>query len=286
VFSAHPADPARASSDLGLVRAARRTFSGPASFLADPGNRARVAEYITDMAGPYQVKVADNALEGQSYGEMAEALISSAVSADEPVGLLILAFAVHDLRPGRQTAAYLSDVAPGAPLGFAICDQGVAAAFTGLRIAREYSRSAGIERALLIVVEQAALPYECPVPLPAEHRGVVLHLGTGPAPQARITGMRQHASVVPAHVPVAAAGSLAELSAGREAGLVISDALAGVWPAPTAARVRVTPPGQPSTGVWWSLIDELAGPPGLTVVADYDPELCYLCLTAFDAPAS
>jgi 4-hydroxymandelate oxidase len=45
------------------------------------------------------------------------------------------------------------------------------------------------------------------------------------------------------------------------------------------------PPGQPSTGVWWGLIDELAGDagqPDLLVVADYDPGLGYLCLTAFD----
>jgi hypothetical protein len=57
------------------------------------------------------------------------------------------------------------------------------------------------------------------------------------------------------------------------------------------------PPGQPSTEVWWGLIDELtgdaapvapvdpvtpAGHPDLVVAADYDPHLRYLCLTAFD----
>ena len=54
---------------------------------------------------------------GQSYGEMAQVLIGSVVSADEPVDLLILAFGVHDLWPARQTAAYLSDVTPGAADG-------------------------------------------------------------------------------------------------------------------------------------------------------------------------
>jgi len=45
------------------------------------------------------------------------------------------------------------------------------------------------------------------------------------------------------------------------------------------------PPGQPSTGVWWGLLDELTGgpgPPGLLVAGDYDPALGYLCLTAFE----
>ena len=66
---------------------------------------------------------------------------------------------------------------------------------------------------------------------------------------------------------------------------MLGDALAAVWTAPAAGRVRVMPPGQPSTGVWWGLIDELtgdAGHPDLLVAGDYDPGLRYLCLTAFE----
>ena len=164
----------------------RRTFTGPAEFLADPGNRARVGEYLADMARPYGREVPaalfgepPSPALGHSYGEMAEALIGAVVPADEPVDLLVLAFSIHDLRPGRQTAAYLSHVTPGAPMAFAICDQGSAAAFTGLRIAREYASSAGIRRALLIVAEQAALPYDCPVPVPSQHRAVAMLYGDG-----------------------------------------------------------------------------------------------------------
>jgi 4-hydroxymandelate oxidase len=229
---------------------------------------------------------------GHSYGEMAEALIGSAVPAAEPVDLLVLAFSSHDLRPGRQTAAYLSHVTPGAPMAFAICDQGSAAAFSGLRIACEYVSSAGIRRALLIVVEQAALPYACPVPVPSQHRGVAmlygdrLH-GDSAMPPARVAGLRQHPGVPPGDVAGLAAVGLKELAAGHHAvGLVLSDALAAVWTAPAAGQVRVMPPGQPSTGVWWGLIDEItsdAGHPDLLVAADYDPHLRYLCLTAFDA---
>jgi hypothetical protein len=63
-----------------------------------------------------------------------------------------------------------------------------------------------------------------------------------------------------------------------------------VWTASAARRVRVMPPGQPSTDVWWGLIDELADdkdpdPASLLVAADYDPHLRYLCLTAFDTGA-
>ena len=273
-----------------------RTFAGPAEFLADPANRARVGEYLADMARPYALEVpmdlfgeAPSPALGHSYGEMAQALIAAAVPADEPVDLLVLAFSSHDLRPGRQTAAYLSHVTPGAPMAFAICDQGSAAAFTGMRIAREYASSAGVRRALLIVAEQAALPYDCPVPVPSQHRGVAMLYGDGDShgatPQARLADVRQHPGVRPGDAAALAAAELTELAAGREAGLVLSAALAAVWTAPAAGRVRVMPPGQPSTEVWWGLIDELtasAGRPDLVVAADYDPALCYLCLAAFD----
>ena len=170
---------------MPLVGAQRRVFTGSAQFLADPANRARVAEYLTDMARPYAVEVsaAGTAL-GHSYGEMAEPLIAALVPPDEPVDLLVLAFSVHDLRPGRQTAAYLSHVTPGSPMAFAICDQGSAAAFSGLRIAREYASSTGVRRALLIVVEQAEIPYDCRAQLPSQHRGVAMLYGDCASPLA------------------------------------------------------------------------------------------------------
>jgi hypothetical protein len=97
--------------------------------------------------------------------------------------------------------------------------------------------------------------------------------------------VRQHPAVPAAAVADLAAADLSELAAGRDrVRLVLSNAAAAVWTTPAAGRVRVMPPGQPSTGVWWGLIDELSGDagPGLVVAADYDPHLCYLCLTAFD----
>jgi 4-hydroxymandelate oxidase len=300
MFVARPPARPPVPRDLHLVRATRRGFTGPAEFLADPASRARVGEYLADMARPYAREVpaalfgeSPSPALGQSYGEMAEALIGPVVSADEPVDLLVLAFSIHDLWPGRQTAAYLSHVTPGAPMAFAICDQGSVAAFSGLRIVREYASSAAVRRALLIVVEQAALPYDSPATVPSQHRGVAMLYGDGTvldgdstAPLARVAALRQHPGVPPDDVAGLAAADLAELTASHhEAGLVLSAALAAVWTAPAAKRVRVMPPGQPSTEVWWGLTDELtsdADHPDLLVVADYDPGLRYLCLAAFD----
>lgn len=303
MFVARPPAGPPLRGDLHLVRAERHAFTGPAEFLADAGNRARVGEYLGDMARPYAIEVsadlfgepASPAL-GHSYGEMASALIGAIVPADEPVDLLVLAFSIHDLRPGRQTAAYLSHVTPGAPMAFAICDQGSAAAFSGLRIVREYVCSAGISRALLIVVEQAALPYESQAAVPSRHQAVAMLYSAvvaGPAPRgvpapARLAGVRQHPGVPPGDVAGLAAADLAEFAAGHRAvGLVLSEPLALEWTAPAARHVRVTPAAQPSTGVWWGLIDELtadASHPDILVAADYDPGLRYLCLTAFETP--
>lgn len=284
---------ARPPAGLRLIRAERQTFTGPAEFLRDPAQRADVATFLADMARPYARAVPPGLFGeppspalGQSYGEMGQALLAALVPAGEPVDLLVLAFSVHDLWPGRATAAYLSHICPGTPMAFAICDQGSAAAFTGLRIAGEYAASAGCRRTLLIVAEQAALPYAPAATLPQRHRGVAMLYGEPAEPLARIVGVRQHAGVAGDGVAGLAAAELAELSAGRRhVRLVLSDALAGVWSGRPAGRVRVTPPGQPSTGVWWELVAELAaGADGadLLVAADYDPGLRYLCLAAIE----
>src|SRR2546429_7558137 len=74
---------------------------------------------------------------------MAETVMGMAIAPDDAVDLVVLAYAIPDITPGRATAAYLSHICPGNRLAFAVCDQGVAAAFTGLRLIREYARTGG-----------------------------------------------------------------------------------------------------------------------------------------------
>ena len=258
VFIAGPAAESSPRRELRLVRAARRSFTGPADFLADPGNRGRVSEYLADMAGPYgrAVRAEDFAEPpspalGQSYGEMAAELIGSAVQADEPVDLLVLAFSIHDLRPGRPTAAYLSHVTPGTPMAFAVCDQGSAAAFSGLRIAGEYASSAAVRRALLVVVEQSALPYDGGAAVPAQHRAVaMLRCRRGALRRPTGTGAGHRSAPASGRTAgcaarLAAAGLTELTSRGQATTVVLGDALAALWTAPDAERVRVMPPGQP-----------------------------------------
>ncbi|MFD4205421.1 2-hydroxy-acid oxidase [Micromonospora tulbaghiae] len=313
---------------LRLLRAARHTVTGPAALLGDPRLRARAAEYLTDLTRPYGLRVPDGLFDappgalGQSYGEMAAELIPAVVPPDEPVDLLVLAFAVHDMLPGRATAAYLSHVCPGTPMSFALCDQGSAAAFTGLRIAREY----GCRRALLVTVEQAVLPYDAAVPVPARHRAVAMlygaladhgaHCGGGDAtgdtarpgdngatggdsdcqaggPErtglgdgARVTALRQRADVGTGDVAALAAAEVRELTAGRtDVAVVLGADLAAAWPGHSGDAVTTGPARQPSTGLWWALLDRLAedaARPRPVVAADYEPGLGYLSVVALE----
>ena len=311
---------------LRLLRAARATFTGPAALLGDPVLRERAAGYLADLTRPYGLRVPDGLFDapsaalGQSYGEMAAELIPAVVAPDEPVDLLVLAFAVHDMLPGRATAAYLSHVCPGTPMSFALCDQGSAAAFTGLRIAGGY----GCRRALLVTVEQAVLPYDAAVAVPARHRAVAMLCdalpddgphrdgdatggaarhgddgatggdsdGAAGGPEriglgggARVTALRQHVDVDAGDVAALAAAEVRELTAGRtDVAVVLGADLAAAWPGPGGDAVTAGPRRQPSTGVWWALLDRLAGdaPPRTVLAADYEPGLGHLSVVALE----
>ncbi|TDP92995.1 2-hydroxy-acid oxidase [Labedaea rhizosphaerae] len=262
---------------MNLIRAGRRDFPAPAGFLIDDDRRNEVAEYFADLTRPYNT-AAGTELSGQSYGEMAKALIATVVPADEPVDLLVLAFSIHDMWPGRATATFLSHLCPGTPLSFALCDQGSAAPFTALRLIREHRP----RRALLLAVEQAMLPYDSPAVLPKEHRGVALLCGNDDSAGSRIAGLAQHPDVAAPDVPALAAQALTELSAGHDdVRLVLGETLADAWPG--AAEHTRAAAGQPMTGVWWQLADTLAESAGLVVIGDYDRDLRYLCLAAIQA---
>lgn len=261
-----------------------------------------LAVYLSDMVRPYGLAVRSDLLKrgsGHSYGEMAGALLGDMVPADQPVDLIVLAFAVSDVIPGRSTAAHLSHLCPGSPMGFAICDQGAAAPFTGLRLIAEYTRTDNCRRALLVIVEQATLHYDlaAPAPLPVRHAAVALRWDrAGPGPT---DAVRQHPGVAPERLADLFAAELAELSMGRDdviliAGNGLRDPAAADAPARAALaalavdtgaidQVLIAPAGQPCTGVWWEFAGQLpdwVGQGRRVLLADYDPLLRYLCVCA------
>lgn len=279
----------------GVRKAARIAFPEPADQPHDADHAARLDLYVRDMLREYAVesvpKEHDRA--GWSYSEMAIELIERCVPAQEPVDLLVFAYAAPDINPGRNMAALLSDRCPGAPLAFGLTDQGVAAPFTGLHLIREYARTGGLRRALLLVVEQAALPYEVggSAMLPKGHTGVALLLGdtsdtTMSAPRARVGQIVSRVAVRQDAIEREIGALCADP---RETTVVLGAALAGAANRLTAAgfgRVRVAQAARSLTGLWWELADEFDVPgdsPRCIVLSDYDPLQGCVCVAVLEA---
>ncbi|MFG2044276.1 2-hydroxy-acid oxidase [Dactylosporangium sp. NPDC048998] len=246
----------------GLRRAVARRFEGPAEQAADAAHTALLATYLTDLLEPYGLGPAGGTGDGQSYGEMAAALLP-----DEPVDALVLAYDIPDIAPGRATATYLSHLCPGSPMAFAVSDQGRAGAHTALRLLHDYARSGTYPRGLLIVAEQASLPYDpgVPVEVPAAHCAVAVHLGPSTL-EAAVP------RILPGVAPEDVAGLLGDVG---PATLVLGGHLADLDA--KADTIVLADPAQPMTGVW----EALASVEGPVVLADYDPALRYLCISSF-----
>ena len=288
--AAHAASTADGPSPAwGIRRAVRLSFPDPAALAGDLVHTERLRRYLTDLLRPYGRAPDPDALGpgaprrgGQSYGEMAEALIRATVPPGEAVDLLVLAYSLPDITPGRATTTYLSHVCPGTPMAFAVSDQGAAGAFTALRLVDAYARSGGLRRALLLVVEQDWLPYDpgIPVATPAGSHGVALLFGE-PQPGERVARVSRVATrTLPTDSPGAALAAelgvlghpegpvpvTAILGGTPEAAILGGTPEAGAGPPAGAAHplpegLRFADAGQPGTGVWWELAGELVGGP-------------------------
>jgi hypothetical protein len=260
------------------LRIGAQVFPGRSAASSHPDLQVYVADLVRPYGGALRADLpAEGA--GHAYGEMAEALIRGAVAEDEPVDLLLLAFAAPDVQPGRSAALYLSSVCPGRPLAFALCDQGTAVAYTAVRLAGDYLRSGEFRRALVVAVEQSVLHHE-PIAgetgpaLPQCHAGVVLRFEGAAATGA--PGVCQYTSVAGTD----AAGLLSRLCGelpGRPERrvLVLGEELAELCRHADIGEhgLIVRPAGRPLTGAWSALAGQHAAwaAEGRTaVLADYD----------------
>jgi len=267
-----------------VSRVLARDFDGRSETSLDPDLRV----FVSDLTRPYGVPLREDLLRagvGHSYGEMAEGLLAEALPDGEPVDLLVLAFAIPDVRPGRSTAVHLSRFCAGTPLAFAVNDQGPAAAFTALRIVRDYQRTGGCRRAVVLVAEQASLHYTpgVPVRVPDVHCAVALVCEESTADELAV---HQESSVAAEPAARLVAARLSAL--GPEAVLLAGAGLGDAVGAPVGTVVASA--GQPTTGVWSELAGRLPGwrerrrP---VLVADYDPVLRRLSMVGIQpSPAA
>lgn len=287
---------------LSVSRALWRQVPGSSARACDP----ELAELLGDLVRPYGLPLRPDA-GGHSYGEMLAGLVGEVVPSDQPADGLILGFAMPDVWPERATATFLSHICPGSPLAFAVCDQGCAAGFTALRLAHDYAACGGWRRVLVALAEQARPGYDLPglVSVPTGHAAFVMACEARPAQGRQPDGGAAPGLLAVRVLSGVAAGQAAavlrrELAALPEAAargtalgavrrsLVLGEGLAPLadsslpgWP-----DTLPVPPGQPLTGVWRELSAWSALPGrGSLAIADYEPELGYLCLVAFGLPS-
>jgi hypothetical protein len=266
------------SAGLRVRGAVGRTFDEVAGQAVNPSLRG----YVTDMTAPYGIAVRADLIErgvGHSYGEMCVPLLAELVSEERPADLLVLATAIPDVRLGRATATYLAWHCAGAPLAFAVCDQGLVAAFTALHLIDGYARTGGCRRAVLVVAEQPTLYHELPVPTPVPDRaaavGVMLEVDAAPDG----LSVRRHTNLAADRVAGVLAAEVARLSAdGPEPTVLLGSGLAGA-DLGVGGDVRVCGADQPFTGSWLELSRGLSGwqeNGARILLAEYDPTLGYL----------
>ena len=285
--------PGFAGETIALGRTRWQDFPGSSDRGPDPG----LPEFLGDLVRPYGLTLRQDAGGGQSYGEMLAGLIGDLVPPDQPADALILGFAMPDVWPERATATFLSHVCAGNPMAFAVCDQGCAAGFTALRLARDYvagggcagywwrsrSRRGWTTNRLRRPACRPGMPPSpcCATLIRVQRRGG----RRGGVPLLRAVRV---CPGVPAEQAWALLGrALAVLgSPGRSQSARLSSARAWRrWPVDGVPgwRSRLTlPHGQPLTGVWRELAAWAAAPgDGSLAIADYDPGLQYLCLAVF-----
>jgi hypothetical protein len=267
--------PPATGTGLTLRRVAHRVDDADSPLAAHPTLRP----YLTDLAATHGLALREEVLgTGQAYAELVAPAIEAVTSREEPVDLLVLAYGVPDVQPGRNVALWLAEHCPGHPLAFAVGDQGPAAAFTALRLVADYAATGGCARALLVVAEQTAVPYPlaAPAPVPDRHAAVAVLLEPGPAP----VDVRAYPAL-----PAEAAGAVLAAEVTELVGecdrvqLVLGPGVPAV-PELAAAEVLRAAPGLPYTGAWARLAD--GGPGRFLVVADYDPVLGYLCVAGIE----
>ncbi|MFC1419648.1 hypothetical protein ACEZDE_23870 [Streptacidiphilus sp. N8-3] len=227
---------------LGVARVLSLDLDGRSETSLDPDLRV----FLSDLVRPHGLALREDLLGqgvGHAFGEMGEVLLRAALAPDEPVDLLVVAFDMPDVQPGRANAVYLSRFCPGAPLAFAVCDQGTSAAFTALRIAADCARTGDVRRAVVLVMEQTALHYvpDRPVTLPRRNRAVALV-----CEWSEDGGMTVRQS------------SGSDLGPDQGAELVRIGRKA-LGPDTAVILGADLPPGQPLTGVWTELADRLPG---------------------------
>jgi hypothetical protein len=152
--------PGPATVPLRLTEVLRAEFDEGTWRIDDP----EVYQYFGDLTRTHGLPFDRELLSrtGNTFIGMAEALLKDKVT--EPVDLVVLAWATPDFDPRLSAPVNLTAVLPGGPLAFAVSGQGPLAPFTALRLAGAYAERHSYDRVLVLILDQATMPFEAVLP--------------------------------------------------------------------------------------------------------------------------
>ncbi|MGW7446196.1 hypothetical protein [Kitasatospora sp. NPDC054795] len=118
--------------------------------------------HFTDLTGAYGIDYRPELTgsgAGNTFAAMSRALVESLGATKTRVDLAVVAHTTPDLDCRAAAATYLSDAWPHGPLAFSLSEQGPCTPFTALRLAQAYARRHDYQQVLVLVLDQATLPY-------------------------------------------------------------------------------------------------------------------------------
>ncbi|WNF28001.1 hypothetical protein RI138_14835 [Streptomyces sp. C11-1] len=258
---------------LRLERVVHRAF---------PAGRNRIDDafserHFTDLTTQYGVEYRPGLVPGgtgNTFAAMSRELVESLDLDGDPVGVAIVAHCTPDLDCRYAAATYLSEAWPHSPLAFGVSEQGSCTPFVALRLATEFARRHALGRALVLVLDQAALPYDTGLVGDQALRGdagVALLLSTGDGP-GEGRGVRPDLRHTPGVSTEDVRALLAEQLSpyGRDITVVAGSGIDPGRDLPDGlAEVRGAAKGFPCSALW----AELAGPAGPRplVLVEHDP---------------
>jgi hypothetical protein len=169
---------ARRGPSLRLTHLVRREFAAG----GHPGANPALDRYYADLAALHGVEGRPDLLAagaGNTFADMARAVLADVVAAGRPVDLVLVAHTLPDLDPWLSVGVSLTRIVPGAPLAFAVSGADGSVAFIALRLAGDYARRHGYRRVVVLVIDQGTLPYRHDAP-PAGDAAVALLLEDAP----------------------------------------------------------------------------------------------------------
>lgn len=139
--------------------------------------------YHRELLAPFGIEVDDELLKRSpniGFPELAADALAALPRRITDPDLLILSYGLPDRYPLKSTTSNLNHLLGGGSRSFAVCEQGLHAPFTALKVGNAFARSGRCSSLALFVCEQTTLPYHDPLvhDTPLTDSAALLYFGT------------------------------------------------------------------------------------------------------------